>query len=521
MADILFKRGLQSALPSKAQDGVFYLTTDSNRLYVGQGETMALLNQTVQIVANVDSLPTSANKNDFYYCTAENVLAVYNGTKWVQINPDTNTTNKSAEITNTVGGSKDAVTLTTAIKVTDSTDAEVTASDVTTFEGGRGIDITAGTDKIVVASNVDFDLGVSGATNKASVALTGSGDSVDADAGKFDIVGAGLATVSVEGTTITVSVADTNVNTFVTSGEITGSVTDEKLTVGAKIVNNDDSEVVFTSKEFDLSGFATDAKVDQMKTDLQTELNNRLNGLDAMTYKGTLNDGAALPTEGVKAGDTYLALGAIAGVNGSKKGDLVIARGDEENGVLTNPQWDLVPAGDDAEIDTTYSILADAANKKVSLKGTDDSTAVIFSMANGTAINVSVAADGTGLKYTIDHANVEHTTGTDAAETPGYAGTFNVISGVEVNDQGHVTKVNSKTITMPVAQDIPEYTLDSANGVTVANNEAVYKSTLTLTGSLGDTDTADVEFKLASTSGNIEITQGTGVANINLVWGTF
>jgi glycerol kinase len=74
---------------------------------------------------------------------------------------------------------------------------------------------------------------------------------------------------------------------------------------------------------------------------------------------------------------------------------------------------------------------------------------------------------------------------------------------------------------MPVAQEIPEYTLDSANSVTVANNEAVYKSTLTLTGSLGDTDTADVEFKLASTSGNIEITQGTGIANINLVWGTF
>lgn len=519
MADILFKRGLQSALPQKAQDGVFYLTTDSNRLYVGQGETMALLNQTVQIVSAVSALPTNANTNDFYYCTAENVLAVYNGVQWVQINPDT--TNKTATVSATVGGSKDAVTLTTEFKVTDSKDKEIGAFDVTTFEGGRGIDITAGEDKIIVASNVDFDLGVSGATNKASVALTGSGDSVDADAGKFDIVGAGIATVSVEGSTITVSVADTNVDTYVESGEITGSVTDEKLTVGAKLVRNNDTEIVITSKEFDLSSFATDAKVDQMKTDLQTELNNRLNGLDAMTYKGTLADGAALPTEDVKAGDTYLALGVIAGVNGSKKGDLVIARGDEENGVLTNPQWDLVPAGDDAEIDTTYSILADAANKKVSLKGSDDSTAVILSMANGTAINVSVAADGAGLKYTIDHANVDHTTGTDEAEAPGYSGTFNVISGVEVNDQGHVTKVNTKEIAMPAAQEIPVYELDSANGVTVANNEAVYKSTLTLTGSLGDTETADVEFKLASTSENIEIAQGTGVANINFVWGTF
>ena len=144
-------------------------------------------------------------------------------------------------------------------------------------------------------------------------------------------------------------------------------------------------------------------------------------------------------------------------------------------------------------------------------------------MVEDTAINIlAEKLDDDGLKYTIKHADVAHTTGTDTAEVPGYAGTFNVISGVEVNAQGHVTKVNSKTITMPTAQDIPTYTLDSENSVTVADNAATYKSTLTLTNSIDDSkDTADVEFKLASESENIEITQGTGVANINLVWGTF
>lgn len=35
--NVLFKRGLHSNLPATtaAQDGVFYLTTDTNRLYVG------------------------------------------------------------------------------------------------------------------------------------------------------------------------------------------------------------------------------------------------------------------------------------------------------------------------------------------------------------------------------------------------------------------------------------------------------------------------------------------------------
>jgi len=46
MANVLFKRGAQANLPSStsAVDGVFYLTTDTNRLYVGQGNNLKLLN---------------------------------------------------------------------------------------------------------------------------------------------------------------------------------------------------------------------------------------------------------------------------------------------------------------------------------------------------------------------------------------------------------------------------------------------------------------------------------------------
>lgn len=105
MADtlnIMFKRGSQTNLNTiinngKSEAGCFYLTTDTNRLYVGQdaNKPPVLLNQTVQIVASVDSLPVigSANGptiNDFYYCTKENILAVYTGgTQWKQINANT------------------------------------------------------------------------------------------------------------------------------------------------------------------------------------------------------------------------------------------------------------------------------------------------------------------------------------------------------------------------------------------------------------------------------------------------
>ena len=76
--NVLFKRGLQSALPSTVIDGAFYLTTDTHRLYVGQGTTPVLLNQTVQFVNNIAELTAKsaawdtvekkeAHLHDLYY----------------------------------------------------------------------------------------------------------------------------------------------------------------------------------------------------------------------------------------------------------------------------------------------------------------------------------------------------------------------------------------------------------------------------------------------------------------------
>ena len=106
--NVLFKRGPQANVPlSSATDGVFYLTEDTHRLYVGQGTQAVLLNQTVEILANVDALTTAtaawttdaikaAHVKDFVYLQQENILATYinsttAGYTWQQINPDTDT----------------------------------------------------------------------------------------------------------------------------------------------------------------------------------------------------------------------------------------------------------------------------------------------------------------------------------------------------------------------------------------------------------------------------------------------
>lgn len=128
MADnkIMFKRGQQAELPqSSSVAGTFYLTTDTNRLYIGKGDGLApaLLNQTVQIVSKVQDLPSSGAINDFYYCTEENVLAVCTSAGgWTQINPDTDTNHSyklsSAEIDDTTIDTANK-TVTYKIKITE------------------------------------------------------------------------------------------------------------------------------------------------------------------------------------------------------------------------------------------------------------------------------------------------------------------------------------------------------------------------------------------------------------------
>lgn len=92
--NLKFLRGLQAALPSAGTDGYFYLTTDTHRLYTSIDGKVTPVNEGVTTVANVAALQaiTGAVPGDFFYCTAENILAVFNGQEFVQINPDTGAT---------------------------------------------------------------------------------------------------------------------------------------------------------------------------------------------------------------------------------------------------------------------------------------------------------------------------------------------------------------------------------------------------------------------------------------------
>lgn len=127
--NVLFKRGQHSQLFNSdgtpkitIQDGTFYLTEDTNRLYVGQRASseanaeinLIELNKSITTVNSIAELPTTGVEvGQFYYVVggndpkAENthggnILAVVTGFEgdgqggrgkpiWIQVNPDTNT----------------------------------------------------------------------------------------------------------------------------------------------------------------------------------------------------------------------------------------------------------------------------------------------------------------------------------------------------------------------------------------------------------------------------------------------
>ena len=83
---IKFLRGNVASLPQTATPGAVYFTKDEG-LYLGLQDGTYHRYGDFITVANVASLPsTGAHQTCMYYCEAENILAKWDGTEWVQIN---------------------------------------------------------------------------------------------------------------------------------------------------------------------------------------------------------------------------------------------------------------------------------------------------------------------------------------------------------------------------------------------------------------------------------------------------
>ena len=373
-ANVLFKRGQHSQLfndngtPKIAiQDGTFYLTEDTNRLYVGQRASTATdaevnlieLNKSITTVNSIANLPsTGVQVGQFYYVTGTNqhsgatatngnILAVVTGFDteqnnkpiWVQVNPDTNTDHN------------DHIT-------------------------GFSIDKDSSSSSTTLVYKWQLD--------------------------QADIDNVALASMS---------------GTF----------------------------AIASSDIANLAGVAVDLAAQKSGDNLVIKTSG----------DGATGSGVTLVPDG---GITFEA------VSGN------------------TAQYKISSA------DTTYYHSVETANNAVKLMDSDDVSQGVMTFSASTAINISMIASNSNkdATITIQHANVPVTTannGTDTADEPAFGGSFTVVSSVSRNDQGHVTGVKTKQVTLPVPDS---YSITSVQATSAGQIEiALSDGTTAITASSG------------------------------------
>lgn len=162
-----------------------------------------------------------------------------------------------------------------------------------------------------------------------------------------------------------------------------------------------------------------------------------------------------------------------------------------------------------------HTLVGNATSKNVILKNASGTNKGSIIFANGTATTAAVTVNGNDTTVTFNHNKItrkdtNNTTATDlTADT-----TFDVVTGVTSNDQGHITAITTQRYK---AVDT-KYALSGAT-ISAAGNVATVIDTLKTD---GGADAGTSTFKLgASANSNLQVTASSTQISLGLVWGTF
>lgn len=258
-ANVMFKRGTQSSFNnlSTYQDGCFYLTTDSHRLYIGTSNNKAdLVSQSVITYPNWAAIEALSNKSSssyapglcsegqFYYAKAENILCTYSNGKWIQINPDHNddhdTYVKSVSVAKNAADTVNGEQLVYDVKITQAQkDLKGNNEGAPTEVSGKLTISAADLNQIATHTNV----GMQAEKSDSKVYLKNSGTGANA-AAKVELAGGGSVSVSYDSSNkITISGVDTTYSLNTTTNT-TGAKADlqnkDGVTAGSFAVEVDD-----------------------------------------------------------------------------------------------------------------------------------------------------------------------------------------------------------------------------------------------------------------------------------------
>ena len=254
MANVLFKRGLQASLPkSNIIDGAFYLTTDTNRLYIGNNTELVELNKSITVVQSVSELPKAGVEvGQFYYIAGDNthtdtsaggkngnilavVTSIVNGNpQWTQVNPDTVDGNDRLSDVAITKGSYDAVnnvvpyTLSFSIKNKDSKVIETITKTLNVAPS----DIISKADVSVSTSSA----GGNAATITTKIKDTSNNNALSAGS-SFSIAGGNNVTISQNDGVVTIAAG---IGKDSVQMHVDGTTTQNQVSASVR-VNTDDS----------------------------------------------------------------------------------------------------------------------------------------------------------------------------------------------------------------------------------------------------------------------------------------
>lgn len=406
MADMLkFRKGLFADLPEAKTAGTIYVTTDEQAMYVDVSASQRVRVGDIIQKNSVREATPPYSTDALYYFIEENALLKWGPfgkdgeMAWKQLNSVSDIT---ADLTDVKSRLSDAETAITKLNgnstVVGSVDYKIAAAQKTLSDS-----ITAVDGKVDELANGQV------ATNKTNIEALRS----DLNQAQTDI--------STNAANI-----QTNVNAIAKlngtgEGSVAKAVADAKTELQGKI---DTANGKITTNTNDIAGLATrvttaegtianhetlltkldgdenttgsvKAQIKAAKEALSAEIDKDINAANAMNYIGAVATYAALPTEGVHVGDTYVVSTKFTqGSETYHAGDLVVATGDEnDSGVITaNLAWNHVKTGYIGEHESKLTG-ADNALKLTSYLG-DDLGTVTFKSASADEGGVVVTVAG-------------------------------------------------------------------------------------------------------------------------------
>lgn len=549
MANVMFKRGLSTALPATGNAGSFYLTTDTNRLYVCNTEGGALveLNQSINTVDTIGQLPTGttgAQKGQYYYVSGSNVLAYYDGTQWKQINPDATLVDNRENAV--VEGNNNAVMVTSAI---EDTEGHSSVGHVT-FTGTDAVTTKTSENNTVIidAHDTKYDLTSGAATINEKVAakiVLGSDVESETDT-EVNVYGGANITVENTSNGIKISAADAaNMyndsveHAYDAAGAHTVTVTDgdgqkvsNKVTPTVKYGNG---KLAVFRQEFEADG-STPKGNPTAELDVydKEQVDSLISMADAMHYRGIVTaDTAATKLSFATAqnGDTYKVGEKLTTPVHAEIGDLVIAKGTEVDGSLAGASdavWEVIPSGDSQVI--SASVIAETIHKftiEDNATGAAGNIGSIefFDDEEGGNIKITSAAvaNNTGIEVTVSHgeanantaSDVKHNAANDVAQTAENEAEFTAVTTLSYDKNGHI--VSAETGTLKIV-DTHNHLVSNEYATKGGSNEIGTAVQVT------NTIVANDETKVgtfALDSDTLKLSQNNGTISIDMIWGSF